>query len=130
YRHCLFADRCGRGVRRVRVVRLQGEGRGMGNRRAVVGVVMCVAVMLGASVASAQVQTGSIAGSVSDTSGALLPGVSVTLTGERLIGGPQVQVTDATGSYRFDRLSPGSYAMKFELQGFRTLDRTEILVSA
>ncbi len=102
----------------------------MGNRRAVVGVVMCVAVMLGASVASAQVQTGSIAGSVSDASGALLPGVSVTLTGERLIGGPQVQVTDATGSYRFDRLSPGSYAMKFELQGFRTLERTEILVSA
>ncbi len=102
----------------------------MGIRRVVVGVMVSVAMMLGAGWASAQVQTGSIAGSVSDSSGALLPGVSVTLTGERLIGGPQVQVTDATGSYRFDRLSPGSYAMKFELQGFRTLDRTEIIVNA
>ncbi len=102
----------------------------MGIRRVVVGVMVSVAMMLGAGWASAQVQTGSIAGSVSDPSGALLPGVSVTLTGERLIGGPQVQVTDATGSYRFDRLSPGSYAMRFELQGFRTLDRTEIIVNA
>ena len=98
--------------------------------RRVVAVLVCFTVLLGATAASAQVQTGSIAGSVSDSSGALLPGVSVTLTGERVIGGPQVQVTDASGSYRFDRLSPGSYSMKFELQGFRTLDRTEILVSA
>jgi hypothetical protein len=98
-------------------------------RRAVVGV-MCVAMLLGAGLASAQVQTGSIAGTVSDSSGALLPGVSVTLTGERLIGGPQTQVSDAAGTYRFDRLSPGTYSMKFELQGFRTLERTEILVSA
>ncbi|MGH9383588.1 MAG: carboxypeptidase regulatory-like domain-containing protein, partial [Vicinamibacterales bacterium] len=102
----------------------------MGIRRAVVAGVMCVAVLLGAVSASAQVQTGSIAGAVSDSSGALLPGVSVTLTGERLIGGPQTLVTDASGSYRFDRLSPGRYSMKFELQGFRTLERTEILVSA
>ena len=34
-----------------------------------------------------------------------------------MIGGPQTQVSDATGLYRFARLSPGSYNVKFELQG-------------
>ena len=73
-----------------------------------------------ATTAHAQVQTGSITGTVTDTSNAVLPGVTVTLTGERLIGGDAVQVTDASGTYRFDRLSPGSYTVKFELQGFKT----------
>src|SRR5579864_37523 len=80
--------------------------------------------------AFAQIATGSIAGTVSDNSNAVLPGVSVTLTGEKLIGGPQVQVSDATGQYRFDRLPPGQYALKFELQGFRAIDRTGIVVNA
>src|SRR6476620_4318295 len=78
----------------------------------------------------AQVQTGSITGTVSDSSGALLPGATVTLTGEKLIGGPQTQATDSSGVYRFDRLSPGSYALKFELQGFRTIERTDIRINA
>ena len=39
--------------------------------------------------------------------------MNVTLNGEKLIGGPQVQVTDATGQYRFDRLPPGEYARNF-----------------
>jgi outer membrane receptor protein involved in Fe transport len=80
--------------------------------------------------AYAQVQTGSIAGAVTDSSNAVLPGVTVTLTGEKLIGGAQVQTTDTTGTYRFDRLSPGSYRLKFELQGFRAIDRADIIVNA
>ena len=78
-------------------------------------VLVCLLV---AATAHAQVNTGSITGSVSDTSGAVLPGVNVSLSGERLIGGEQLQVTDTSGSYRFDRLPPGSYRMKFELAGF------------
>ena len=78
----------------------------------------------------AQIATGSITGTVSDNSNAVLPGVSVTLTGEKLIGGAQVQTTDPGGQYRFDRLSPGSYTVKFELQGFRTVERAGILVNA
>src|SRR5215510_7009221 len=88
------------------------------------------AVVLLAAPAYAQVQTGSITGVVNDTSNAVLPGVNVTLSGERLIGGDQTQVTDATGTYRFDRLSPGSYTVKFELQGFRGITREGILISA
>jgi carboxypeptidase family protein/TonB-dependent receptor-like protein len=80
--------------------------------------------------ARAQVQTGSITGIVTDTSNAVLPGVTVSLSGEKLIGGAQTQTTDPTGSYRFDRLPPGTYALKVELQGFRSVQREGIQVSA
>jgi hypothetical protein len=89
-----------------------------------------IALTLAAAAAEAQVQTGSITGVVNDQSNAVLPGVTVTLTGEKLIGGAQTQVTDSTGVYRFDRLPPGAYTVKFELQGFRTITRTDIRVSA
>ncbi len=75
-------------------------------------------LVLSVSTAHAQVQTGSIVGMVTDTSSATLPGTTVSLSGERLIGGTQAVVTDATGSYRFDRLPPGVYALRFELPGF------------
>lgn len=87
-------------------------------------------VLLGAAIAHAQVQTGSIVGVVSDTSNAVLPGATVSVSGERLIGGVQTAVTDAAGSYRFDRLPPGTYAIKVELPGFRTVERADIRVSA
>jgi len=89
-----------------------------------------LAVLLSAPLAHAQVQTGSITGTVTDASGAILPGVSITLTSDRLIGGPQTQVTDTSGTYRFDRLIPGSYNVKFELQGFRTVDRPDVRINA
>ena len=76
-----------------------------------------------AGAAHAQVQTGSIAGVVTDASGAVLPG-------EKLIGGPQTQATDVAGAYRFDRLPPGTYTVRFELQGFRSVAREGIVVNA
>ncbi|HVB37808.1 MAG TPA: TonB-dependent receptor, partial [Vicinamibacterales bacterium] len=89
-----------------------------------------VALVLAAPAARAQSQTGSITGVVSDTSGAVLPGVTVSVSGQSLIGGVHTAVTDAKGTYRFDRLPPGSYSVKFELQGFKTVDRTGINISA
>lgn len=80
--------------------------------------------------AKAQVATGTIAGVIEDSGGGVLPGVSVSLSGDRLLGGTTTQVTDTGGAYRFDRLPPGSYALKFELQGFRPVDRRDIVVSA
>ncbi|HEX7827958.1 MAG TPA: TonB-dependent receptor, partial [Mycobacterium sp.] len=67
---------------------------------------------------------------MTDASGAVLPGVTITLSGERLIGGDQTQVSDASGTYRFDRLVPGSNNVKFELQGFRTVERPDVRISA
>ncbi len=92
-------------------------------------VLVWMAVVAGAPLAYAQT-TGSIAGTVTDASGAVLPGVTITLTSDRLIGGPQTQVSDATGTYRFSRLAPGSYDVKFELQGFRSVDRPAVRISA
>ena len=97
----------------------------MGVRRLVVFV-----CLLFTATAQAQVQTGSIAGMVSDTSGAVLPGVVVTITGDRLIEGTQSFTTDATGAYRFDRLPPGDYRVKFELQGFKTVEQAEMRINA
>src|SRR5688572_22951333 len=89
-----------------------------------------ILVLLAAPTAVAQVQTGSITGNITDTSNAVLPGVNVTLSGEKLIGGDAVQISDTTGTYRFDRLPPGAYTVKFELQGFRGVTREDIRVSA
>jgi hypothetical protein len=86
--------------------------------------------MLSAAAARAQVQTGSIAGVATDTSNAVMPGVTVSVSGDKLIGGVQTQTTDTSGAYRFDRLPPGAYTVKFELQGFRTIERAGIAISA
>src|SRR5262249_25094767 len=93
-------------------------------------LLLCALCVLPAAVAHAQVQTGSIVGVASDASNAVLPGVTVSLSGERLIGGVQTQVTDASGAYRFDRLPPGSYEVKFELPGFKGATYGDIRVSA
>jgi type 1 fimbria pilin len=94
-------------------------------------VVLCVLCVLAAATAAvAQVQTGSITGTVTDSSNAVLPGATITLTGDRLIGGAATQVADASGACRFDRLPPGTYVVKFELQGFKTVANDDIRVSA
>ena len=94
-------------------------------------MLLCALAVLAAAPAWAQVlQTGSIVGVATDASNAVMPGVTVSVSGERLIGGVQTQVTDTSGSYRFDRLPPGSYAVKFELQGFKTVTRDAIQISA
>jgi hypothetical protein len=92
-------------------------------------VLASLASFMAAPVAYAQT-TGSITGIVTDASGAVLPGATITLSGERLIGGPQTQVSDTSGAYRFDRLVPGSYNVKFELQGFRNVERPDVRMSA
>jgi carboxypeptidase family protein len=93
-------------------------------------VALGVLYVLVATAAHAQVQTGSITGTVTDSSSAVLPGTTVTVTGDRLIGGAATQVTDGSGAYRVDRLPPGTYTVKFELPGFRTMTRDDIRISA
>lgn len=78
--------------------------------------------------AAAQQQTGEIFGHVSDNSGAILPGVTVTLTGPALIQ-PLTATTSATGSYQFPRIPIGTYTVRFELPGFKTVVREGIRVT-
>lgn len=71
----------------------------------------------------AQPQRGSLAGRVVDESGAPLPGVVVTLTGLGLFG-QRIQITDATGEFRFARLPmAGPYEIECRLEGFTVVRR-------
>jgi carboxypeptidase family protein/TonB-dependent receptor-like protein len=78
------------------------------------------------AVSSAQ-QPGEIFGKVTDTSGAVMPGVTVTLTSPVLLQ-PQAAVTSESGSYRFPQLAIGLYTVKFELPGFKTVVREGIRI--
>ena len=73
--------------------------------------------------------TGRIAGTVVDQDGATLPGVTVTLSSPALQG-DKVAVTDSQGQFRFLGLPPAnSYTVKTELEGFQTVEQTEIDVN-
>src|SRR5687768_9013343 len=67
-----------------------------------------------------------IAGEVKDTSGAVLPGVTVEASSPALIEKVRTTVTDGTGHYRIEDLRPGLYTVTFTLQGFSPYRREEI----
>ncbi|MEP7309824.1 MAG: carboxypeptidase regulatory-like domain-containing protein [Acidobacteriota bacterium] len=68
----------------------------------------------------------SVTGTVRDTSGAVLPGVTVEATSAALIEKARTVVTDGTGQYRIVDLQPGRYNVSFALQGFATVVREGI----
>ena len=84
-----------------------------------------MALFVGVATSAAQQQTGEIFGRVVDTSGAVLPGVTVTVAGPSLIQ-PRVVTTSETGTYRVPELPIGTYAVTFELPGFRTMVMQDI----
>jgi len=81
-----------------------------------------------AAPAAAQVQTGSILVRAVDEQGAVVPGVTVTITSPVLVAGSMTGVTDAGGVFRFPSLVPGTYIVKMELTGFQTINRENISV--
>jgi hypothetical protein len=91
---------------------------------------LAMMVFVSSGAALAQVQVGSIAGTVKDTSGAVLPKVTVTLTSAALIGGARTAATDDTGYYKFFDLKPGQYTLKFERQGFKTYIHEGIVITS
>ena len=78
------------------------------------------------STASAQAV---LAGAVRDTSGAVLPGVSVEAASPALIEKVRTTVTDSAGRYRIEDLRPGTYSVTFTLAGFATVKRDGVEVS-
>ncbi len=91
-------------------------------------LLFCAFLLLINNFAYAQRLTGAIRGDVKDDSGAPLPGVNVTVAGETLMGGSQLAVTDADGSYRFPALPPGAYKLSFMLEGFQPVAYDDIRV--
>jgi len=83
-------------------------------------LVSCVAIVMSAGLAHAQA---AIAGVVRDTSGAVLPGVTVEASSQALIEKTRSVTTDGTGQYRIVDLRPGVYSVTFTLSGFNTFRR-------
>jgi len=80
------------------------------------GLVVLIAPLL----AQDTLQTGSIEGVVVDTSGAGLPGVTVTISGQALIRKNLSTTTSTNGEFRFSFLPVGKYDLTFTLPGFKT----------
>lgn len=68
----------------------------------------------------------SISGVVTDSSGAILPGVTVEAASPALIEKVRTAVTDARGEYRIAELRPGTYTVTFTMQGFATFKRENL----
>ena len=84
-------------------------------------------LLLAPAVAVAQ---SSIAGTVTDDTGGVLPGVTVEASSDVLIEGSRVVFTDGTGSYNIIDLRPGEYTVLFTLPGFGTLVRDQLILGA
>ena len=88
-------------------------------------------LMLAALPAAARAQTtsASVTGTVQDSQGGALPGVAVVLT-SRTQGNTATATTDAEGRFVFAIVRPDTYTLTAELQGFKKLERTNLVVNA
>ena len=94
-------------------------------------VLSALAIVSTFGIAPAGAQTGQtfgeLVGKVTDDQSAVLPGVTVTLSGPAVMGTPTA-VSGPTGMYRFPAVATGTYTLKFELSGFAPLVRAGIIV--
>ena len=90
------------------------------------GVFACL--LLVPSLANAQTSS-AIAGTVTDTTGGVLPGVTVEARSPAIIERVRTAVTDGSGQYTIIALEPGTYAVTYSLPGFGTIIRDGIELS-
>src|SRR6266481_7700529 len=88
-----------------------------------------LAILAFSAAAVAQSITGSISGTVTDSTGGVIPGTTVTLTGDQT-GGTRTATTNGEGRFNFAALQPGNFSIKVEHQGFQVLDQTGVVLSA
>jgi len=98
-------------------------------RRIVRTLQVVVVCTLAASTSWAQ-QTSSIAGLVRDSSGAVLPGVTVEAASPALIEKVRTAVTDGQGRFNIVDLRPGAYTVTFSLVGFNAVKRDGVQLTA
>jgi len=91
----------------------------------IVGLIL----LLTAGLAWAVVEHGSLSGTVMDSDGNPLPGVTVTADSPNQIGGAKVAVTDENGEFRFPKLMVGTYSVSFNLEGFQLLTNEQVPVN-
>ena len=98
-----------------------------GPRFARVGSLVILVVLLSPAVCFAQ---SAIAGLVTDTTGAILPGVTVEARSPALIEQTRSVVSDGNGRYRIEDLRPGTYSVTFSLPGFSHFVREGIVLES
>ena len=91
--------------------------------RSIARRVLVVALLVGIAPA---VRAQSIAGTVKDNSGAVMPGVTVEAASPALIERVRSVVTDGAGQYKIVDLRTGTYSVTFALPGFSTVKREGI----
>src|SRR6476661_2577856 len=84
------------------------------------------AALLALLPAAASAQTSAIAGIVKDTSGAVLPGVTVEAASPALIEKVRSAVSDGAGQYKITALRPGTYTVTFTLPSFSVVKRENV----
>jgi len=72
--------------------------------------------------------TGALAGTVTDPSGGVIVGATVTVT-NLATGQMRTATTTSTGSYQISLLPPGNYSVRFEAKGFKSLDVPSITIN-
>ena len=101
-----------------------------GRLRVALGLVLAGLVFASAPPGvDAQTTSASVTGSVQDSQSGMLPGATVTLTSNTQ-GNVLTAVTDEGGRFVFPIVRPDTYSMKVTLQGFKTLERTTVVVNA
>ena len=96
-----------------------------GGRSWLMLILMCVLTPI---TALAQQATAELNGRVTDPSGAVLPGVTITAL-QTATGLERTAVTDAAGTYLITNLPPGPYRLEITLQGFRTYVQTGLTLT-
>lgn len=99
--------------------------------RAWIPLAVLLLALVTAALAPAQTvsaTTGAINGKVTDNTGAVLPGVAVTITSTAMMGS-RTAVVNEEGLYRFPAIPPGEYTITYELAGFTTVKREGIRVT-
>ena len=94
----------------------------------ILGLLMIFAVFSALAYAQTS-QKGEITGIVIDDQGTPLPGVTATVTGERLFQKSLSLVSNGQGVFRFLNLNPGIYSIEVSLSGFKTVQITSVQVS-
>jgi len=92
----------------------------------ITGMLLALALAV-TGLATAQERFGALMGKVTDQQSAVVPGVTVTTTNTQT-GESRVFVTGADGMFRAPDLAPGRYTVKFELSGFSSAERSDVLV--
>ena len=92
-------------------------------------VLLAFAVALLLVPATAVAQTGNIAGTVRDAQGSVVPGVTVEVTSPQLIEKVRTATTDGNGRYQITSLPVGTYKVTFKLDGFGTVDHSNVDIS-